>query len=182
MAEIDAWNKIGVAIGAAALLLTYLGVAGNEKWWPFEHAPDGNAASAFSSPTLPASPTAPATESDQTLTSQLSDQYFGTSDCQGESDQQSGINALAAVICPAHQENGNAPVEEPLIIQFANGSDLTQWFNANTSGFPQSNGCDSNGYIGMWHNPSGKQGQGQLNASGFKAKRLRAGSVLGCAV
>ncbi len=96
------------------------------------------------------------------LTSQLSAQYFGTSDCQGESDQQSGINALAAVICPAHQENGNAPVEEPLIIQFANGSDLTQWFNANTSGFPQSNGCDSNGYIGMWHNPSGKQGQGQL--------------------
>jgi hypothetical protein len=166
------WTKLGVLIGAAALIIGYLGVAAGVKWWPLEHASIGGTPTALSSPTLPPSPTpspsptlppsptAPATEADQTLISQLNSQYFNTSDCRGQSDQQSNINALAAVNCQAYQENGNSPVEDPLIIQFANGSALGQWFDANTSGFPQNSGCNRNGYIGVWHNSSpGNQGQ-----------------------
>jgi len=171
------WTKVGVLIGAAALVLAYLGVAAGVKWWPLEHASNGDtprtlssptlppsptapATTTPSSPTLPPSPTAPATESDQTLTSRLNSQYFNTSDCQGQPDEQGGVNALAAVNCPAYQENGNAPVKKPLIIQFANGTALRQWFNVATSTFPRGNACNStNGYIGMWQNSGVTQGQ-----------------------
>ena len=182
--KVDNWTKAGVLIGAAALLFAYLGVAGTVKWWPFEQASKGSVPSTLaastptvptsastlstptasppttlSSPTMSASPTIPVTESDQTLINHLDAKYFNTSDCQDRSDQQSNVDALAAINCPAYEENGNVPVGNPLVVQFANGSALMQWFNANTSGFPQSNGCDRNGYIGMWHTSSGTQGQ-----------------------
>jgi hypothetical protein len=182
--DVDVWTKAGVLIGAAALIVAYLGVAGTVKWWPFERS-SNSSSTTLSASTLPGSthstaatlpspsssssqspsqsPTvspAPApTEPDQALVSELDSQYFNTAGCRGVSDQQSGIPALAAVNCPAHLENGNSPINSPLIIQFASGSALSEWFKANTSLFPQTSGCNRNGYVGMWHNGSGTQGQ-----------------------
>ncbi len=60
MAEEGTWTKLGVLIGGAALILTYIGVASGVKWWPFDqhsaaHAPTTTP----SSPTLISSPSPP---------------------------------------------------------------------------------------------------------------------------
>jgi hypothetical protein len=58
MAEEGTWTKVGVLIGAGALIIGYIGVAAGLKWWPFEHAPGGNTPPPSSStPVAPSSPT-----------------------------------------------------------------------------------------------------------------------------
>jgi hypothetical protein len=56
MAEEGTWTKVGVLIGAAALVLTYVGIAAGVKWWPFEPVASGSPSIKPSSPTLITSP------------------------------------------------------------------------------------------------------------------------------